>query len=165
MITWRPVRVKGNGEKPPPWKERLRAIGMQGQARDLSASDRFTLPKRGARSSTCARGVQIFRNEYRHDRTFWWTGPKRVRIGRSVRKRSPLTPKEQFMARFLPNEDPFTLEDQLKILGNDELLDFWEESQMLDRYLEPTEHEEPPSMHYENAILNELRLRHSMGEI
>ena len=29
------------------------------------------------------------------------------------------------MARFLPNEDPFTLEDQLKILGNDELLDFW----------------------------------------
>ena len=74
-------------------------------------------------------------------------------------------PKEQFMARFLPNEDPFTLEDQLKILGNDELLDFWEESQMLDRYLEPAEHEELPSMHYENAILNELRLRHSMGEI
>jgi hypothetical protein len=88
-----------------------------------------------------------------------------VRIGRSVPNRSPFTAKEQFMARFLPNEDPFTLEDQLKILGNDELLDFWEESQMLDRYLEPTEHEEPPSMHYENAILNELRLRHSMGEI
>jgi len=98
-------------------------------------------------------------------RTFWWTGLKRVRNGQHVRNRSPLTPKEQFMARFLPNEDPFTLEDQLKILGNDELLDFWEESQMLDRYLEPAEHEEPPSMHYENAILNELRLRHSMGEI
>lgn len=75
------------------------------------------------------------------------------------------SPKEQFMARFLPNEDPFTLEDQLKILGNDELLDFWEESQMLDRYLEPTEHEEAPSLHYENAILNELRLRYSMGQI
>lgn len=69
------------------------------------------------------------------------------------------------MARFLPNEDPFTLEDQLKILGNDELLDFWEESQMLDRYLEPTEHEGTPSTHYENAILNELRLRYSMGQI
>jgi hypothetical protein len=69
------------------------------------------------------------------------------------------------MARFLPNEDPFTLEDQLKILGNDELLDFWEESQMLDKYLEAPEHECPPSAHYENAILNELRLRHSMGRI
>jgi hypothetical protein len=75
------------------------------------------------------------------------------------------TPKEQYMARFLPNEDPFTLEDQLKILGNDELLDFWEESQMLDRYLEPEEHDCPPSTHYENAILNELRLRHSLGRI
>jgi hypothetical protein len=69
------------------------------------------------------------------------------------------------MARFLPNEDPFTLEDQLKVLGNDELLDFWEESQMLDRYLEPVEHEQAPSLHYENAILNELRLRYSMGQI
>lgn len=69
------------------------------------------------------------------------------------------------MARFLPNEDPFTLEDQLKILGIDELLDFWEESQMLDKYLETPEHECPPSAHYENAILNELRLRNSMGRI
>ena len=69
------------------------------------------------------------------------------------------------MARFLPNEDPFTLEDQLKILGIDELLDFWEESQMLDKYLETPEHETPPSAHYENAILNELRLRTSMGRI
>ena len=69
------------------------------------------------------------------------------------------------MARFLPHEDPFTLEDQLKILGTDELLDFWEESQLLDKYLEPAEDENPPSTHYENAILNELRLRHSMGRI
>lgn len=69
------------------------------------------------------------------------------------------------MARFLPNQDPFTLEDQLKILGNDELLDFWEESQMLDKYLEPEEMDTSPSTQYENAILNELRLRHSMGQI
>lgn len=68
------------------------------------------------------------------------------------------------MARFLPNQDPFTLEDQLKILGNDELLDFWEESQMLDKYLEAVENDCPPSVHYENAILNELRLR-SMARI
>jgi len=69
------------------------------------------------------------------------------------------------MARFLPNEDPFTLEDQLKILGTDELLDFWEESQLLDKYLDANEHDGPPSTHYENAILNELRLRYSMGRI
>jgi len=69
------------------------------------------------------------------------------------------------MARFLPSEDPFTLEDQLKILGNDELLDFWEESQMLDKYLEQAEHDGPPSTHYENAILNELRLRYTLGRI
>lgn len=69
------------------------------------------------------------------------------------------------MARFLPQQDPFTLEDQLKILGNDELLDFWEESQMLDKYLEPAQQDYLPSAQYENAILNELRLRHSMGRI
>lgn len=73
--------------------------------------------------------------------------------------------RRKFMARFLPNQDPFTLEDQLKILGNDELLDFWEESQMLDKYLEPEEMDTSPSTQYENAILNELRLRHSMGQI
>lgn len=69
------------------------------------------------------------------------------------------------MAQFLPNEDHFTLEDQLKILGNDDLLDFWEESQLLDKYLQPRDNEGPPSAHYEAAILNELRLRNSMGRI
>lgn len=69
------------------------------------------------------------------------------------------------MARFLPTQDPFTLEDQLKVLGTDELLDFWEESQMLDKYLETPESEVAPSVHYENAILYELQLRHSMGQI
>jgi hypothetical protein len=69
------------------------------------------------------------------------------------------------MARFFPQQDTVTLEEQLKILGNDELLDFWEESQLLDKYLEPTQHDTPPSTQYENAILNELRLRHSMGGI
>ncbi|NCD25368.1 MAG: hypothetical protein EOL86_07230 [Deltaproteobacteria bacterium] len=63
------------------------------------------------------------------------------------------------MARYLPDHDPFTIEEQLKNLGNEELLDFWEESQLLDKYLEPAEDESLPSAHYENAILNELRLR------
>lgn len=69
------------------------------------------------------------------------------------------------MARFFPQQDTITLEEQLKILGNDELLDFWEESQLLDKYLEPTQHDTLPSTQYENAILNELRLRYSMGGI
>lgn len=68
------------------------------------------------------------------------------------------------MARFLPDHDPFPLEDQLRVLGNDELLDFWEESQLLDKYLEAVEDDCPPSTHYENAILNELRLR-SMARV
>lgn len=69
------------------------------------------------------------------------------------------------MARYLPDEDPFTLEDQLKALANDELLDFWEESQHLDKYLEPCAQNGLPSVHYENAILQELRLRYTMGRI
>ena len=68
------------------------------------------------------------------------------------------------MAQFCPDHDPFTLEEQLKDLGHDDLLDFWEESQILDRYLEPFEHSMPASMLYEAAILNELRLR-SMNNI
>jgi hypothetical protein len=68
------------------------------------------------------------------------------------------------MARYLPDHDPFTIEEQLKSLANEELLDFWEESQMLDKYLEPAEDECLPSAHYENAILNELRLR-SMASV
>lgn len=69
------------------------------------------------------------------------------------------------MARFFPQQGPVTLEEQLKILGDDELLDFWEESQLLDKYLEPAQHDTLPSAQYENAILNELRLRHSMGRL
>lgn len=63
------------------------------------------------------------------------------------------------MAQSGPNHDPFTLEEQLKDLGNDELLDFWEESQVLDKYLDPVDHSMPASVLYEAAILNELRLR------
>lgn len=64
------------------------------------------------------------------------------------------------MAKALPNHDPFPLEDQLKILENEDLLDFWEESQFLDSYLEPDENHVLPSAAYESAILHELRLRY-----
>lgn len=69
------------------------------------------------------------------------------------------------MARHHPEENSYTLEDQLRALGNDELLDFWEESQLLDKYFDPNVYQMLPSEHYENAILQELRLRYTMGRI
>lgn len=69
------------------------------------------------------------------------------------------------MARHHPEENSYTLEDQLRALGNDELLDFWEESQLLDKYFDPAANQVPPSRHYETAILQELQLRYTMGRI
>jgi hypothetical protein len=40
------------------------------------------------------------------------------------------------MGSFFPHSENYALEEQLKILEEDELLDFWEESQFLDSYLE-----------------------------
>lgn len=73
--------------------------------------------------------------------------------------------KEIYMARHHPEENSYTLEDQLRALGNDELLDFWEESQLLDKYFDASVYQLPPSKHYEAAILQELQLRHTMGRI
>lgn len=64
------------------------------------------------------------------------------------------------MGQFFPDSDQFPLEDQIKNLGDDELLDFWEETQYLERVL--TEDESPEAHHsveYERVILQELRLR------
>ena len=49
------------------------------------------------------------------------------------------------MGQFFPNSDQFPLEDQIKNLGDDELLDFWEETQYLERML--TEEENPEVDH------------------
>jgi hypothetical protein len=64
------------------------------------------------------------------------------------------------MGQFFPDSDQFPLEDQIKNLGDDELLDFWEETQYLERAL--VEDESPQVEHpveYERVILQELRLR------
>lgn len=66
------------------------------------------------------------------------------------------------MGRLLSQNDYFSLEEQLKALGDDELLDFWEETQFLGKLLEP-EMEEPQdySPEYERLILQELQYRSS----
>lgn len=64
------------------------------------------------------------------------------------------------MGQFLPSNDQFPLEDQIKNLGDDELLDFWEETQYLDRLLEDDKGSEVEhSVEYERVILQELMLR------
>lgn len=53
-----------------------------------------------------------------------------------------------------------TLEEQVKSLADEELLDFWEETQQLARMIdqeEPTDVEYNPE--YERVILQELQLR------
>lgn len=64
------------------------------------------------------------------------------------------------MGQFFPDSDQFPLEDQIKSLADEELLDFWEETQYLDRVLIEDEVPEPAnSQEYERAILQELMLR------
>ncbi|TIH12374.1 hypothetical protein D0S45_18205 [Marinifilum sp. JC120] len=66
------------------------------------------------------------------------------------------------MAQFSPTEN-ITLEDQIKSLANEELLDFWEETQFLAKMLEQDNQEEIQySPEYERLILQELQLRSSM---
>lgn len=64
------------------------------------------------------------------------------------------------MGQFFPDADQFPLEDQIKNLGDDELLDFWEETQYLERMLVEEENPEVEhSLEYERVILQELMLR------
>ncbi|WP_457572250.1 hypothetical protein [Desulfovulcanus sp.] len=68
------------------------------------------------------------------------------------------------MAQFLPHLDDYPLEEQLKTLGDEELLDFWEESQFLNKYLEE-EDQKPKSqlnINYEKMIIQELQIRTCM---
>ena len=64
------------------------------------------------------------------------------------------------MGQFFPDADQFPLEDQIKHLGDDELLDFWEETQYIERMLVEEENTEVDhSQEYERVILQELMLR------
>ncbi|WP_319759916.1 hypothetical protein [Maridesulfovibrio sp.] len=66
------------------------------------------------------------------------------------------------MAQFSPT-DNITLEDQIKSLANEELLDFWEETQFLAKVLEQDNQDNVQySPEYERLILQELQLRSSM---
>ncbi|ACV68976.1 hypothetical protein [Desulfohalobium retbaense] len=70
------------------------------------------------------------------------------------------------MARFAPYFDGLALEEQIKTLGNDELLDFWEEAHVIDSAVQEQEPASiPPSMQYERAILQELQLRSCQGSL
>ncbi len=64
------------------------------------------------------------------------------------------------MGQFFPTMDQFPVEDQIKTLGDDELLDFWEETQYLEKLIEEefsTEVEYP--VEYERIIIQELQIR------
>jgi len=76
------------------------------------------------------------------------------------------------MGQFAISEDSFTLEEQIKSLGDDELLDFWEETQHLTRVMAagqdiPGDLPGDETMHpeYERLILQELQVRSSRGEL
>lgn len=63
------------------------------------------------------------------------------------------------MARFLPQSANFPLEEQLKTLADDELLDFWEETQHLGKFLAEEFSEPETDTDYERIILQELLVR------
>lgn len=64
------------------------------------------------------------------------------------------------MAQFLPSTMNFPIEEQIKTLGDDELLDFWEETQYLERFLEEeAASHSASSFEYERLIVQELQLR------
>jgi hypothetical protein len=64
------------------------------------------------------------------------------------------------MGQFLSGSMNFPLEEQIKTLGDDELLDFWEETQYLEKFLEE-EFTDPneTSVEYERLIVMELQIR------
>lgn len=70
------------------------------------------------------------------------------------------------MGQFYPYPEDFPITDQIKTLADDELLDFWEETQFLDRILrDDVPIEGQPSQDYERLILQELQLRSCMRSL
>lgn len=67
------------------------------------------------------------------------------------------------MAQYQPEDTEYPLEAQVKNLGDDELLDFWEETQNLQRNLTWFDGFSPVSqLEFERIILQELMLRSCM---
>ncbi len=63
------------------------------------------------------------------------------------------------MGQFIPEYVEITLEEQVKSLGNEELLDFWEESHSLGHMPGKDIIYLTAAKSYEQVILNELRMR------
>ncbi len=64
------------------------------------------------------------------------------------------------MGRFFMQTEEFPLAEQIKSLGDQELLDFWEEAQYLEKFLEEDfVCQGDCSLEYERIILQELQLR------
>lgn len=70
------------------------------------------------------------------------------------------------MAHVFPYFDNLVVTDQIKTLPNEELLDFWEETQFIDKYLEVDIDPKPIfSLEYERAVLKELQIRSCLGRL
>jgi len=70
------------------------------------------------------------------------------------------------MAQFFPYFENVSVADQIKTLPNEELLDFWEETQYMDSYVEKDSEQLPFfSLEYERAVLQELQLRRCLGHL
>lgn len=70
------------------------------------------------------------------------------------------------MAQFFPYFKDLNLVDQIKSMPDDDLLDFWEETQYLEKYMENgVEHMQSYSLEYERAVLQELQIRSCMGQL
>lgn len=64
------------------------------------------------------------------------------------------------MAHTLPYPEEVPITMQIKSLGDEELLDFWEETQFLERFLEDDSLSKSQyPFQYERLILQELQLR------
>ena len=63
------------------------------------------------------------------------------------------------MAQSIPTGLRTMFEDEIKILGNDELLDCWEQSQFLEVYMEGEPLDVTRTTAYERVIIQELQLR------
>lgn len=64
------------------------------------------------------------------------------------------------MAYYLRHPDNYPIEEQVKTLEDEELLDFWEESQFLEVYVEDEQKINSKIIKYEEVILKELHIRH-----
>ncbi|MFP4629356.1 MAG: hypothetical protein ACLFMQ_01400 [Desulfohalobiaceae bacterium] len=69
------------------------------------------------------------------------------------------------MAQFFPYFEEVSLAEQIKSLPNDELLDFWEETQYIDKFMAREEPAPVYSLEYERAVLQELQIRSCLGRL